>query len=143
MKETAAAPDGLMLFDGLCNFCSTSVNLALALDCSARLRFCPIQSPCGRALAARHGLDPANPDSFVFFDCGEAKFRSAGALALAGRLPAPWRWARGLAVLPAPLRDGAYDWIAARRYRLFGRRSVCRLPTEAERSRFVVELDEA
>jgi predicted DCC family thiol-disulfide oxidoreductase YuxK len=45
MTEPTAAPDGLMLFDGLCNFCSTSVNLALALDCKGVIRFCPIQSP--------------------------------------------------------------------------------------------------
>jgi|HubBroStandDraft_1064217.scaffolds.fasta_scaffold113150_2 predicted DCC family thiol-disulfide oxidoreductase YuxK len=136
-----AEPDGLMLFDGLCNFCSVSVNLALALDRRGALRFCPIQSAYGRALASRYGLDADNPATFVFFDHGEAKLRSRGALALAARLPAPWRWATNLAAIPRPWRDGAYDWIAANRYRLFGRRSVCRLPTEAERSRFVTEAD--
>jgi predicted DCC family thiol-disulfide oxidoreductase YuxK len=132
-----------MLFDGLCHFCSTSVNLALALDRHAALRFCPIQSPYGQALARRHGLDPDDPSTFVFFDRGEPKFRSSGALGLAARLPAPWRWATGLALLPRTWRDGVYDWIAAHRYRLFGRRATCRLPTPAERARFVTELDEA
>jgi predicted DCC family thiol-disulfide oxidoreductase YuxK len=137
----ASAPDGLMLFDGLCNFCSTSVNLALALDARGVIRFCPIQSAYGRALAQRHGLDPDDPSTFVFFDRGTPKFRSTGALALAARLPSPWRWARGLSAIPRAWRDGVYDWIAANRYRLFGRRSVCRLPSEAERARFVTELD--
>ncbi len=135
----AGEPDGLMLFDGLCNFCSTSVNLALAMDRRAVLRFCPIQSAYGRALARRHGLDPDDPTSFVFFDRGEPVTRSSGALALASRLPAPWRWAGVLRAIPRGWRDGVYDWIAAHRYRLFGRRAVCRLPSQAERARFVVE----
>jgi predicted DCC family thiol-disulfide oxidoreductase YuxK len=138
--DPATAPDGLMLFDGLCNVCSASVNLALALDRRGVIRFCPIQSAYGRALARRHGLDPDDPATFVFFDAGAPKFRSAGALALAARLPAPWRWARILSGVPRAWRDGVYDWIAANRYRLFGRRAVCRLPTEAERARFVTEL---
>jgi predicted DCC family thiol-disulfide oxidoreductase YuxK len=137
----AAEPDGLMLFDGLCNFCSVSVNLALTLDRRGAISFCPIQSAYGRALAGRYDLDPDNPSTFVFFDHGEAKLRSSGALALAARLPSPWRWAAALAAIPRPWRDGVYDWIAANRYRLFGRRTVCRLPTEAERSRFVTESD--
>jgi len=136
-----AAPDGLMLFDGLCNFCSASVNLALALDRRGMIRFCPIQSAYGRALAQRHGLDPDDPATFVFFDHGAPVLRSTGVLALAARLPAPWRWARVLAGVPRAWRDGVYDWIAANRYRLFGRRQVCRLPTPAERARFVTELD--
>ena len=52
-EPATEAPDGLMLFDGLCNFCSASVNLALALDRPGAIRFCPIQSPYGRLLAAR------------------------------------------------------------------------------------------
>src|SRR5580704_17705263 len=132
-----AETDGLMLFDGWCNFCAASVNLALALDRQGVIRFCPIQSPYGQALARRHGLDPDDPATFVFFDQGTPMLRSSGALALAGRLPAPWRWARALGIAPRAWRDGVYDWIAANRYRLFGSRSVCRLPTPAERARFI------
>lgn len=141
MAEDPWAPDGLMLFDGLCNVCSTSVNLALMLDRRGALRYCPIQSPYGQALARRFGLDPAAPETFVFFDHGEPLTRSTGALALARRLPPPWRWTAGLRVIPRSWRDGAYDWLAAHRYRLFGRRKVCRLPTEAERARFVTEIE--
>jgi predicted DCC family thiol-disulfide oxidoreductase YuxK len=138
----SAAPDGLMLFDGLCNLCSTTVNVALALDRRSVIRFCPIQSPYGRALAARHGLDPDDPTTFVFFDAGVPKQRSTGALALAARLAPPWpQLAALLRVIPGAWRDGVYDWIAAHRYRLFGRRTACRLPTAAERSRFVTELE--
>ena len=141
--EATKEPDGLMLFDGLCNFCSTSVNLALALDRKGVIRFCPIQTPYGRALAERHGLDPDDPTTFVFFDGGVPKQRSTGALAVAARLPTPWPQLASVArLVPRSWRDGAYDWIAARRYSLFGRRAACRLPTPAERARFVTDLDE-
>jgi predicted DCC family thiol-disulfide oxidoreductase YuxK len=131
-----------MLFDGLCNLCSTTVNVALALDRRGVIRFCPIQSPYGRALAERHGLDPDDPTTFVFFDVGVPKQRSTGALALAARLAPPWpQLAAVLPVIPRAWRDGVYDWVAANRYRLFGRRTTCRLHTPAERSRFVTELD--
>ena len=57
--------DGVWLFDGVCNFCSRSVRLALALDRKGMIRFTPLQSPFGRAIAARHGLDLENPASFL------------------------------------------------------------------------------
>ena len=139
MSEGPLAPDGLMVFDGLCNFCSTSVNIALALDRRGLLRFCPIQSAYGRALAAQHGLDPDDPTTFVFFEQGRPIVRSSGALAVASRLPPPWRWVAVLRRTPPAWRDAVYDWIAAHRYRLFGRRSVCRLPSAAERARFITE----
>ena len=137
--QAPPGPDGLILFDGICKFCSTSVNMALALDRRGVLRFCPIQSAYGQALALEFGLDPADPTSFVFFDQGKPLTRSAGALAVAARLPAPWRWFRLLRLIARPWRDGVYDWIAAHRYRLFGKRTTCRLPSPAERERFITE----
>ncbi|MDB5431882.1 MAG: thiol-disulfide oxidoreductase [Caulobacter sp.] len=134
------APDNLMLFDGVCRFCSTSVRLALSMDTRHVLRFTPLQSPYGQALAAAHGLNPTNPDSFVFFDKGRARVRSDGALALAGRLPAPWSWLIALRLAPRATRDKAYDWLAANRYRLFGKYDSCMVPTPAQAKRFVTDI---
>jgi len=96
-----------------------------------------MQSDLGRRLAAAHGLDADNPDSFVFFNRGRALARSAAVAAVAARLPAPWRWAGVLRLLPRAVRDGAYDWVAARRYRLFGKRERCMVPTPDQRARFL------
>jgi predicted DCC family thiol-disulfide oxidoreductase YuxK len=123
----------------MCKFCSGGVNLALALDRKGALRFTPLQSAYGRVLAERHGLDPDDPATFFFFEKGAPLERSTAALAVAARLPAPWRWATALSVLPPSWRDALYDWIAANRYRLLGRRDACRLPTARERARFVLE----
>jgi predicted DCC family thiol-disulfide oxidoreductase YuxK len=133
-------PDGLWLFDGVCNFCSGSVNLALRLDRAGALTFTPIQSPYGQALARRCGLDPDAPSTFVFLDRGRALTESDAVLAIAARLPAPWRWARVLRFVPKGWRDAGYRWIARNRYRLLGRRETCMVPTPEVRVRF--RLDE-
>lgn len=130
-------PDGLMLFDGVCNLCAASVRLADRLDRDGVLRFTPLQSPYGRALARAHGLDPDSPSTFVFFDQGRPRLRSDGALALLERTP--WRWLGVLRRMPRPLRDAAYDWIAARRYRLFGRKDACMIPSSRLLARFVTD----
>lgn len=132
--------DGLWLFDGVCNFCSGSVRLALRLDCQGVLRFTPLQSPFGRAIAARHGLDLENPDSFLFFDRGRPLDASDAVLALARRLGPPWSlFAAGLRVIPKPWRDAAYLLLARNRYRLMGKRETCVTPTSEQRARFIRE----
>jgi predicted DCC family thiol-disulfide oxidoreductase YuxK len=134
-----AEPDALWVFDGVCNFCSGSVQTVLRLDREGVIRFTPLQSAYGRVLAERAGLDPDQPASFLFFDHGRALERSDAIFALLARLPAPWRWLTVLRVVPATWRDRAYDWLAANRYRLMGRRETCMVPSPETRARFVME----
>ena len=133
------APDGLMLFDGICRFCSISVRLVSRFDQRGAIRFTPMQSPYGRQLAEQHSLDPDNPTTFVFFEHGMARLRSEGALAILRRLPPPLRWLAALRMLPRRWRDWAYDWLAANRYRLFGRYEACMAPTPGVTVRIVTE----
>lgn len=135
----SGSPDGLWLFDGVCNVCSGSVRAVMALDRQGLIRFTPIQSAYGRQLAQAHGIDPDQPTSFLFLDGGLALEKSAAILALLRRLGAPWSWLAVVGVLPHAWLDGAYDWLAANRYRLMGRRATCMLPTPAQRARFVLE----
>lgn len=135
----SGSPDGLWLFDGTCNLCSGSVRAVLAIDRKSLIRFTPIQSAYGRQLAQAHGIDPDQPTSFLFLDNGLALEKSAAILALLRRLGAPWSWLVVVGVLPRAWLDGAYDWLAANRYRLMGRRSTCMLPTAAQRARFVLD----
>ncbi|MDP3746174.1 MAG: thiol-disulfide oxidoreductase DCC family protein [Phenylobacterium sp.] len=135
----AAGPDGVWVFDGVCNFCSGSVRLALALDRAGGLRFTPIQSQYGELLARSAGIDPQTPNTFLFFDHGRVLGGSDAVLALVGRLPAPWRWVTILRLVPKAMRDRAYDWIARNRYRLMGRRATCMVPSPNVRARFILE----
>ena len=137
MSDTPPGP--LWLFDGVCNLCSGSVQAVLAIDRKGLIRFTPIQSTYGRALALAHGIDPDQPTSFLFLDDGQALDKSAAILALLRRLGAPWSWAGLIGALPQAWLDRAYDWLAANRYRLMGKRTTCLLPTPAQRARFVLE----
>lgn len=134
-------PDGLWLFDGVCNVCTGSVQAVLRLDRKGVIRFTPIQSPYGRELALAHGVDPETPESFLFLDHGRPLAKTAAIGALLRRLDAPWRWFAFIDHLPRGPTDAAYDWIARNRYRLMGRRGRCMVPTPQQRGRFVLELD--
>jgi len=132
-------PDALVVFDGACAFCSGWVRLLLRLDREGILRFAPVQSAVGRAACRRSGVDPDDPSTFLFLDRGRAYARSDAFAALLGRLPAPWRAFRGLRHLPRPLRDGLYGVVARNRYRLFGRRDDCMMPSPEVRARFLLD----
>lgn len=132
-------PDALLLFDGVCNLCSGSVQAVLAIDRKGLIRFTPIQSPYGRQLALAHGIDPDAPTSFLFLDKGRALEKSEAVIALLRRLGPPWSWLAILRLLPERWRDAAYDALAANRYRLLGRRRTCMVPSAAVRERFVLE----
>ena len=132
-------PGPLWLFDGVCNLCSGSVRMVLAIDRKGLIRFTPIQSDYGRRLARQHGIDPDQPTSFLFLDGGQALKKSAAVLALLRRVGAPWSWLVVIDVLPRSWLDGAYDWLAANRYRLMGKRATCMLPTPEQRARFILE----
>lgn len=131
--------DGLWLFDGVCNFCSGSVRFALKADRAGALRFTPLQSPFGQAIAAKYGLDLENPDSFLYFDRGRPLEASDAVLALARRLGPPWSLATALRVVPKAWRDGAYLLLARNRYRLMGKTAACMVPTAEQRARFVLD----
>ena len=139
-QAEADAPDGLWLFDGVCNICSGSVAAVLKLDREGVIRFTPIQSPYGRQLAATHGIDPDNPASFLFLDHGQALEKTAAIGALLRRLKAPWRWLALVDRLPRGPADAAYDWLAANRYRLMGKKAACMGPSPADRARFILDL---
>jgi len=137
--ERQGQPDGLMLFDGVCHLCDGTVRTVLAWDRHGAIRFTPIQSIYGRELALAHGLDPDTPESFLFFDHGRPLRKTAAVAALLRRLPAPWRWLAVIDRLPRGLTDMAYDWMAANRYRLWGRSDRCMVPTPEQGARFVLD----
>lgn len=132
-----ADPDGLMVFDGLCNFCSAQVQLILRIDKAGVIRFTSIQSPYGRHLAERFDLDPDDPSTFLFFDRGRPLEASDAVIAILKRLPWPWRWLTVLRILPRRARDAAYRLIARNRYRLLGKRDACMVPAPHLRARFI------
>ena len=137
--ETERSPGPIVLFDGLCNFCDTSVNFIIDRDPRGRFRFAPLQSESAKTLLLRHGLDAQQLQSVALIEGGICYTRSTAALRIARRLSGPWPLLYAMIVVPRPLRDLVYDWIARNRYRWFGTRDACRVPTSELRSRFMDE----
>lgn len=135
--DTSGSSGPLILFDGLCNFCDASVNFVIDHDPQGRFRFAPLQSEVGKSLLLKHGVDATKLESVALIDEEKCYTRSTAALRIARRLRWPWPVLYALVVIPRPLRDLVYDWIARNRYRWFGRREACRVPTPELRARFL------
>jgi predicted DCC family thiol-disulfide oxidoreductase YuxK len=125
----------VMYFDGVCNLCNRAVDFFMRHDRHGRLRFAPLQG----ATARENGIarpDVTSFDTIVIADGTRRWDRSDAVLHAATLLGGAWRLAAVLRIVPRPLRDLVYRAVAASRFRIFGRRSTCRLPTPQERARF-------
>ncbi len=127
----------IVLFDGVCTLCDRSVQFILDHDPAGAFRFASLQSEVGRQLLQRCGLEPGALDSVVLVEGDRCLTRSDGALGIARHLSRPWRWLAIGRWAPRILRDAVYDGVARNRYRWFGTREACRLPTPDLRARFL------
>jgi len=137
----------VVLFDGVCNFCDASVNFIIEHDREGYFRFAPLQSEAGSKLALEHGLsseiagkprDDLIPiDSVILIEDTKAYTHSSAALRIVGQLGGPWSWLYGLIIVPSPVRDFFYRLFARYRYRMFGRKDECILPSPDVRARFL------
>jgi predicted DCC family thiol-disulfide oxidoreductase YuxK len=137
-RETDAG--GIILFDGVCNFCNGWVRFVIRRDPRGQFRFAPLQSQIARDILAPRGLPPETLDTVVLIE-GEKTFtRSTAALRIARRLRFPWPLVYYAAIwIPRRLRDLAYRFIAARRYRWFGKMGSCPVPSPQAASRFLAK----
>src|SRR5258708_27980429 len=128
--------DDVILYDGVCVFCSRWVRFVAARDTAKRFRFTAIQSPYGTRLAQAFGINPDDPDTNAVIHGGVAYFKSDGALTVLGALPG-WNWVRVLRAVPKPLRDAVYNLIGRHRYQIFGKYQACFVPDEGFRERAI------
>ncbi|NNF04208.1 MAG: thiol-disulfide oxidoreductase DCC family protein [Rhodothermales bacterium] len=126
----------MILFDGVCNLCNASVDRVIRNDQAAVFRFASLQSQAARRLLEPHDVDPDRLESIVLIDNGIHR-ESAAVLRIARRMDGFWPLLGIFAVVPAFIRDPVYRWVARNRYRWFGKRDTCRIPTPEERARFL------
>lgn len=138
---TAARSDAhpAVLFDGVCKLCDAAVLFLIDRDPRAILRFASLQSDAARKLLERVGgtVETDAPKSILLVESGRVYERSTAALRIARHLQGAWKLLSLLLVVPAPVRDLVYRWIASNRYRWFGRTQTCRVPTPQIRARFL------
>lgn len=127
----------VILFDGVCNFCNGAINFVLKQDKKGVFRFAPLQSKAGEDLAAQYGLQANDLSSFVLIDDNKVYRKSSAALRVMKKLPWYWSEVQILRIVPLFLRNAIYDFIAENRYKWFGKKESCMVPTPEQRSRFL------
>lgn len=125
----------IVLFDGVCNLCASSVQWIIRHDDAAVFRFASLQGAVGSTLRQEYNI-PADTDSVVLIEDGKYWVMSDAALRIARHCKG-WRWLFALRFVPSFLRNGVYRFIAANRYRWFGKKSECWLPTPELKARFL------
>ncbi|MCA8960851.1 MAG: DUF393 domain-containing protein [Planctomycetes bacterium] len=131
-------PEGpfVVCFDGVCNLCNSAVDFIVRRDRARRFRYTPLGSNTAERLLPDGLPEKHDRDSFVLIDDRGIWVRSDAALRVARHLTFPWSLARVFLIVPRPIRDAVYRWIARHRYEWFGKRDHCRVPTEEERTLF-------
>lgn len=126
----------VVLFDGDCNFCDSSVQFIINHDPAGYFQFASLQSDVGQEMRQKYDI-PEDVDSVVLIQNGKAYVKSEGALRIANHLTGLWKLAFYLKSVPSSLRDAAYDTVAKNRYKVFGQLQACMLPPPHIRKRFL------
>ena len=127
----------IVLFDGHCKFCNFWASFLLGADTKGKLKFATLQSKAGSQLLRESGIESSSFDSVVLVHRNQIETKSTAVLRLLRLLGGIWIVPYVLIVIPRSIRDLVYDFVAKNRYRWFGRREVCRIPTAEERRRFL------
>lgn len=131
--------NGIILFDGVCNFCNSSVNFIIDHDAKNYFKFAALQSEAGEKLQKEYDINPEDKslDSILLIEDGKLHTHSTAALRIAKHLSGVWSFLYIFIIVPKPLRNIFYKLFAKNRYRLFGKRDACRLPSPEERAKFL------
>jgi predicted DCC family thiol-disulfide oxidoreductase YuxK len=138
MDNKATTQQKIILFDGVCNLCNSSVIFILKQERKPIFRFASLQSEAGQELLKWCGLPTDYAQAILLVDNGNIFFGSAAALKIGQALKLPWSLLSYLGfVVPKSIRDWAYSQIAKHRYQWFGKREFCMIPTEHLKARFL------
>jgi predicted DCC family thiol-disulfide oxidoreductase YuxK len=127
----------LILFDGVCNWCNAWVTVTIAHDPDGQFKFGTLQSEQAQRILRDLNLPAHDYQTFLLLEEGHVYTKSGAALRVIRQLSRLWPLYYVCMLVPAPLRDVVYDFVARHRYQWMGRTATCRVPTPAERDRFV------
>ncbi len=130
----------IILFDGVCNLCNNAVNYIIKKDTKDLFRFASLQSEIGKRLLEQRGINPKSIDSMVLIIPNIAYYiKSDAALEILKDLNTPWRFLTVFKVAPRGFRNIVYDFIAKNRYRWYGKKDQCMIPTPELKIKFLEE----
>ena len=125
----------VILFDGVCNLCSNSVQFIIKRDQEKKFHFASLQSNYGQELLKKYNLPTNTFNSFILYENEKLLTRSTAALKMFEQLKG-WKWVKIFWIIPKFIRDAVYNLIARNRYKWFGRKNECWLPTPDLKARF-------
>ncbi len=127
----------VIIFDGVCNFCNYWVNFAIKRDRKKKLKFATLQGVTAKQLLLQHHTNPTSLSSVILIDNGRAYTQSSAAIRICKYLDGGWKLFYGLIIIPKFIRDFFYYIIARNRYKWFGKKDNCLVPTSELRERFL------
>ena len=127
----------IVLFDGVCNLCNSTVQFIIRHDSKAKFRFASLQSEVGQLLISQLGLPVETLNTIIYITDNQFYTKSSAVLHIFRTMAGGWNILFGLMIIPPFLRDFAYDFIAKRRFRFFGRSESCVIPTQENQERFL------
>ena len=138
MSEVVIDPDHpVIVFDAMCVLCSANAQFVLKVDKRGVFRLAAMQDEMGASLMRRAGLDPDDPMSLIVCDADQVWHDSDAVIRIYDGLGWPWRATNLARIIPRAVRDPLYRLIARNRYRVFGKRDVCWVPTPEQASRIL------
>ena len=127
----------VIIFDGVCNFCNSSVNFIIKRDHTNKFVFAPMQSPAAKKLIAQYNAENVGFDTFLLIKNKQCFYRTNAAIEIAKDLGGAWPLCKVLKILPRSFRDYFYRLFARNRYRIFGKTAVCMVPTNELKKKFL------
>ena len=127
----------IVLFDGVCNLCNSTVQFVMKRDKRKQFLFGSLQGKTGQQYLRQYNLPQNAFNSFMLIEGNKLYTRSTGALRMLKHLGGRWQLLYGFIIIPRFIRDAVYRLIATNRYKWFGKRDQCRVPTPQERERFL------
>lgn len=128
----------IILFDGVCNLCDSAVQFVIKHDKNDIFRFVALQSELGQQILKHIGINPINIDSVILYEPGIAYYyKSNAAIVIAKSLGGFWHLGTLFRIIPEGIRNQLYDYIAKNRYKWYGKKENCWIPTEELKSKFL------
>jgi predicted DCC family thiol-disulfide oxidoreductase YuxK len=127
----------VIIFDGFCNLCNSSVNFIIKHDQTHLFVFAPMQSPAAQKLIVDYQVENIGFDTFILIKNGECFYRTNAAIEIAKDLSGAWYFFKAFKILPRFFRDYLYRLLARNRYSIFGKAKACRVPTKELQKKFL------
>ena len=127
----------IILFDGVCNLCNASVNFVIQRDKNDVFRFAALQSDIGKKYISEFNIDPLDTDSIILIDKEKCYIKSTAALHIAKSMSGAYPLLYGFIIVPRFIRNWVYDYVAKNRYKWYGKKKNCMIPTSELQNKFL------